>query len=314
MTLMFVAATGGHLSQLAALESRIDESDGERIWVTFDSPQSRSLLADKKVEYIPAVEERDFVGSLRALGTAKMLLNKHQPRAIFSTGSAVAVPFLTMATLRRIPAHYIESAARVTDISMTARLLSWNPKVKLYRQYDFEMRDGWNYPGSVFDAFISAQANGTARHSAKRFVVTFGTGVHPFGRLLANLLAILPVNAEVLWQTGSTPIKGLGIDGRAQVPAAELNEAIAAADVVIGHAGCGTALTALTAGKVPILAPRCKSFGELVDDHQVAVAHWLDKRGLALCRQAGSITRDDLTLAASLQVKQNPSPFPLRLS
>ena len=313
MTIMLVAATGGHLSQLVALEKRIADKDERRIWVTFDSPQSRSLLAEKTVEHIGYIDERDLRGSLGALADARKLLQRHRPSAVFSTGSAIAVPFLNMATLHGIPAHYIESAARVTGQSLTARLLSWNPRVRLYRQYDFGLRPRWAFPGSVFDSFLSATPNGQAAHPARRIVVTFGTGPHPFTRLLRNLLAVLPRTADVLWQTGSTPTAGLGIEGRAEIPAAQLNKAVSEADIVIGHAGCGTALTALKAGKVPILVPRSKAFGELVDDHQIEIAQWLDKRGLALSRHPGEVTSGDLALAASLHVEVNPSPSPLRL-
>lgn len=314
MTQMFVAATGGHLAQLATLASRIVNDQARRVWVTFDSPQSRSLLKGKDVEFITPVEERDVRGTLRAVVDARRLFRKYRPTAVYSTGSAVAVSFLNLATFEGIPAYYIESAARVSDISMTGRLLSWNPKVKLHRQYDFLARPGWKYAGSVFDTFASAEARPVPLRNIRNVVVTFGTGTHPFRRLLSNLISIIPPDANVLWQTGSTPTAELGINAQAEVPSEVLNKAIAMADVVIGHAGCGTALSALNAGKVPILAPRTKIYGELVDDHQIAISSWLEKRGLALSREAGKISSEDLTMAASLHVHQVPYPPPLKLA
>ena len=46
--------------------------------------------------------------------------------------------------------------------------------------------------------------------------------------------------------------------------------ATAAADVVISHAGVGSALTALRCGKRPILVPREAARGEHVDDSREA--------------------------------------------
>lgn len=40
-------------------------------------------------------------------------------------------------------------------------------------------------------------------------------------------------------------------------------------DMIIGHAGAGTLLHALHAGKVPVVMPRQKKYGEHVDDHQI---------------------------------------------
>ncbi|MBN2751576.1 MAG: hypothetical protein JXQ84_02600, partial [Rhodospirillaceae bacterium] len=90
---MLVATTGGHLSQLHELEKRITGNSADNLWVTFDTPQSRSMLAGRKVEFIAPVGERDAIGALRAARAAYTLIQKHGPSAVVSTGSAVAVPF-----------------------------------------------------------------------------------------------------------------------------------------------------------------------------------------------------------------------------
>jgi UDP-N-acetylglucosamine transferase subunit ALG13 len=71
------------------------------------------------------------------------------------------------------------------------------------------------------------------------------------------------------------------------------------ADVVVAHAGVGTAITALSAGKCPVLLPRRKRHGEHVDDHQVDIARALGSRGLAVVADADEVSMDDLALAAS---------------
>ena len=44
------------------------------------------------------------------------------------------------------------------------------------------------------------------------------------------------------------------------------------ADAVVSHAGVGSIMLALAAGKRPVAAPRLYRFGEHVDDHQVEIA------------------------------------------
>jgi UDP-N-acetylglucosamine transferase subunit ALG13 len=74
------------------------------------------------------------------------------------------------------------------------------------------------------------------------------------------------------------------------------------ADVVVAHAGVGTALAAFEVGKQPVLVPRRLAHGEHVDDHQIQIAGELGTRGLALSVEAGALTLDHLLSAASSRV------------
>jgi UDP-N-acetylglucosamine transferase subunit ALG13 len=118
---------------------------------------------------------------------------------------------------------------------------------------------------------------------------------------------------EVLWQTGGTPADGLGIDVQAFVPAPELDAALAVADVVVAHAGTGTALSALEAGRLPILVPRDPGRGEIADAHQHLFAKELDQRGLALHREAEALRLDDVLEAATYRVAPAADPPLFRL-
>lgn len=311
MVSIFVAANGGHLSQLVELEKRMEGGKNERIWVTFDSPQSRSLLAGRRTTYIRSIEERDLVGVCRGFFDAHSIFNSHRVDTVVSTGSAIALPFLLSASIRGISAHYIESAARVGSPSLTGRILQRVPGIKLYRQYPNAVYGRWTYGGSVFDGFTQGKGVKTA---VRRIVVTLGSGAHTFRRLVERLVSILPSSTDVLWQTGSTPVADLPINARPLLPASVLDEAIANADVVIGHAGCGTALSALNAGKFPILVPREPQFGELVDTHQIEIARWLGERNLAFHRDPNSLSIGDLFEAASRRVNRTENPPAFRLT
>jgi UDP-N-acetylglucosamine--N-acetylmuramyl-(pentapeptide) pyrophosphoryl-undecaprenol N-acetylglucosamine transferase len=310
MTTVFVATSGGHLSQLVELADRMSGVETEALWVTFATPQSRSLLNGRRTKFIRAIRERDVVGVCLGAFSAHQIFRSERVSAVVSTGSAIALSYLPYATLRGIGAHYIESAARVGSPSLTGRILERVPRVNLYRQYPHASKGSWRYAGSVFDGFQCSSAGG---RDVKRVVVTFGSGKHTFRRLLERLATILPRDIDVLWQTGSTPVDGFSIDAQPMVPASTLNEAIRRADAVIGHAGCGAALGAFNAGKCPLLVPREPQYGELVDSHQVELALWLDKQGLAIHRTPETISLSDVFEAASRVVERRLNPPTFRL-
>ncbi|MES2260817.1 MAG: glycosyltransferase [Pseudomonadota bacterium] len=59
---------------------------------------------------------------------------------------------------------------------------------------------------------------------------------------------------------------------------AEFNAQVAAADVIVAHAGMGSVLTALELGKPLVLMPRRGDLQETRNDHQLATARWLAQR------------------------------------
>ena len=54
---------------------------------------------------------------------ASRLLLRNRPDMILTTGSGVAAPFLWGAKLLGIPTVFVESITRITEISLTARLV-----------------------------------------------------------------------------------------------------------------------------------------------------------------------------------------------
>jgi UDP-N-acetylglucosamine transferase subunit ALG13 len=111
---------------------------------------------------------------------------------------------------------------------------------------------------------------GGAQPGAPSVLVTTGTDVHPFDRLVdwADRLAVaLHGIAAVLVQHGhadpartaaSVDFLGYG----------ELRDRVAAATVVVTHGGPGSIMGARDAGHRPVVVPRDPLRGEHVDDHQ----------------------------------------------
>jgi UDP-N-acetylglucosamine transferase subunit ALG13 len=311
VTTLLVAATGGHLSELHRLLPRLDV--GDRCWATFDSPQSRALLAGEDVVFVPPAESRELVGTFRQYLVARGLFRRRRFGRVISTGSAIAMAFFVPATAAGVECFYIESATRTAGPSLTGRLVARLPRTRLYTQHASWAAGRWRYGGSIFDAFVAVQR--PRPRPVQRVVVTLGQQPkYLFPRLLHRLMSIIPASADVLWQVGETRIDPMPPKARRDLPPAELDQAMRDADVVIAHAGVGSALGAMQAGQRAICVPRRRRYREQVDDHQVELARELDARGFVIAREADEISFADLELAASWSVAPDPHAPPFRLA
>jgi UDP-N-acetylglucosamine--N-acetylmuramyl-(pentapeptide) pyrophosphoryl-undecaprenol N-acetylglucosamine transferase len=269
-------------------------------------------LEAERVVFARYTGSRDPLNVLRNAVLGARVLRTREFDTIVSTGSAVALSFMPLARTKGIDCHFIESAARGAGPSLTGRIIGRCPGIKLYTQYPSWASGKWRYGGSVLDGFEPTGERPEV--SIGRVVVLLGTMEHGFRRLLERLVRILPPTAEVLWQTGSTDVSGLGIAARPAVPGREVEQAIREADVVVAHAGMGAALTALEAGRAPVLVPRQAAEREHIDDHQSHIAAELARRGLAVAEAADKLEEAHLLRAAALRVgqRQDVPDFALR--
>lgn len=137
---LLVGSSGGHLTQLWALQPWWAE--WERTWVTFDSPDALSLLADEDVVWAFHPTTRNIPNLLRNLRLAWTQLRRIKPDIVVSTGAGVALPFFVLARLMRIPTAYIEVYDRIDSATLTGRLcrpfttlmcVQWDEQRDLYR-------------------------------------------------------------------------------------------------------------------------------------------------------------------------------------
>ena len=119
---MLVCSCGGHLLQLLQLESLWREQ--ERVWVTFDKADARSLLADERVRYAWGPTNRNVPNLLRNIRLALRLVREERPAALLTTGAGVAVPFAWAARLLGIPVFYVESLTRIDQLSLSGRMIA----------------------------------------------------------------------------------------------------------------------------------------------------------------------------------------------
>lgn len=309
---LLVAESGGHLDQLLQLEGRLRPRFASSVFVTSETDQSRSLLADRDVRFVRRVPPRDVRAAAAALLPAVRLMRREHITDVVSTGSAIAVPYLGAARMLGLRAHYIESATRTHGPSLSGRIIQRMPGVYLYTQHRTWSDVQWSYRGSVFDGYAVNEAS-TDVVRLDRVVVTLGTmSQYPFDRAVRAVKKVLEplvgAHTEVLWQIGEADPVGLPGDVHASVPAHRLRAAIADADLVVAHAGTGSSLQILEAGRVPLLLPRSEAHGEHVDDHQLLIATELTRRGLAVVADPDDLSAHHVHRAARGRVLRVGDP------
>lgn len=305
--LLLAASNGGHLVQLLRLAPMLGASS-ESVWFTFDTPQSRSLLAGRRVRYLPFIRPRDWRNVLRAIPHIRRVVKNERFDGAFSTGSGVALALLPTALAAGIPATYIESVARFEGPSISGKLLQLVPGLQLRTQHRTWAGRRWKYEFSVLDDYVPSTATRTTPSSTPAILITLGTSrAYRFDSLVDNVLEVLPDNWTPIWQVGATERGELPGEVHTEVSADTLDELAARSAVVISHAGAGTALRMLDIGITPLLVPRRRARGENVDDHQVQIATELSSRGLAVYRESGAISSHDLLALAGLTEDSSPA-------
>ena len=301
---LFVSSAGGHFEELRLLRQRFGVGPEESTWVTWETPQTLSALGSEDWIRIKPSHPRDWRRTISYTVDARRILRSHRWDRVVSTGALVAVPFLTVARAYGIECHYIESAARTMGPSLSGRILDRVPGVHCYAQSGTwaTSRPSWECRGSVFDAF---RPEGHPPGDVQRVVVSLGTSRYGFPRLIRALRDILPGSVDVTWQVGATDAGVLGAQARTQMPQDELRQAMREADVVIAHAGVGTALLAMESGHCPVLVPRRADRGEHVDNHQAEIATQLAESGLAVRCEPEELSLELLTKASGQRVNVN---------
>ena len=116
-----VCSSGGHFYELYCLKGAWSAHD--RFWVTFLGQDTRHMLRNERVYAAHSPTNRNFRNLVRNLFLAWRVLAKEKPKVLISTGAGVCVPFVLLAPLWRVKTVYIESLARIDELSLTGRLV-----------------------------------------------------------------------------------------------------------------------------------------------------------------------------------------------
>ncbi|MDR7160112.1 glycosyltransferase [Arthrobacter sp. BE255] len=299
---LIVASTGGHLTQAVKWFKRLGFAP-DSMFVTFDSAQSRSLLRDLPHYYVPYVAPRDYRSLL--LATFKMLSREsgRDYEAIVSTGAGLALACLPISWVKRKKFYYIESVSRFQGPSLTGRIIERIPGVRRFTQHAGYASPKWRLAESLLTSYRAESKESTAPEDRPlRIFVSLGT-IKPyrFDRIIDGLRPAISPMDQVVWQVGDTTRDDLPGEVFSHVDAEDFADHSSNADVVVTHAGVGTLMALLDAGKKPLVMARRAEHDEHVDDHQLQVTEKLDSLGL-ISSFSDTVSRDTLLELANSHI------------
>lgn len=138
--------------------------------------------------------------------------------------------------------------------------------------------------------------------------VSVGNGTQPFSRLLDAVLSFVPqLPQPVIVQHGNSPFKGTGCIPLPFIEMGEFIEYVEKAQLLILHAGAGSVIHAIQAGKIPVVMPRRAKYGEIVDDHQLRFARALAEMGKVVMVEEPVDLKDAVTNALRRQEMALPA-------
>jgi len=139
-----VASSGGHLYELFSLKEFYGSHP--HFWISFDTEDARYLLRDENVYWAYHPTNRSIKNFIRNFFLARKILRRERPTVLISTGAGVGVSFIFAARLRGIRTIYLESLTRITNLSLSGRLVY--PFVNLFLvQWEHLTK---SYPKAIF--------------------------------------------------------------------------------------------------------------------------------------------------------------------
>ena len=116
-----VASSGGYLYELSSLKEFYDPHP--HYWVSFDTEDAGYLLRDEDVYWAYHPTNRSIINFIRNFFLARKILRREKPSMLISTGAGVGVSFLFAAKTQGIRTIYLESLTRITNLSLSGRLV-----------------------------------------------------------------------------------------------------------------------------------------------------------------------------------------------
>jgi len=118
-----------------------------------------------------------------------------------------------------------------------------------------------------------------------------GTHEQPFNRLV-QVVDTLETDEQRIIQYGYSSYTPASSKGYDFLPFDDVKRYIQDADIVITHSGTGSVMLALSLGKLPIVAPRYKKYGEHIDNHQLQLVQGLEEDGMIVPYYDGDDLRE----------------------
>ena len=148
--ILLVCSAGGHLLELYRLQEDVWRNY-DRTWVTLKKIDAQRLLEGEKVYFAFGPTNRNYFNLARNFFYAAYLLFKERPTCIVSSGAGIAIPFLYFGRLLGSRTIYLESFARVSEPSLTGRVVY--PVVHTFLSQSPHMSKRWRraiFKGALF--------------------------------------------------------------------------------------------------------------------------------------------------------------------
>jgi UDP-N-acetylglucosamine--N-acetylmuramyl-(pentapeptide) pyrophosphoryl-undecaprenol N-acetylglucosamine transferase len=292
--LHLVSSSGGHLELLAAVRPAL--AGHERVWVTTRSNRARAIEASGDQVHIVSFYGRNPVRLIGHLRRVVSLLLTERPKTVVTTGAGSAVPFCVLARLLGAKVIFMETMARVTDSSISGRILSRLASVSMVQWP--EMLDVYPKARACRPELLRDVRVGAVTPGEGTFVAV-GTRREAFDRLLERVdqaveRGVLP--GPAIGQAGTSTYTARNVSLEPFMAPDEIAEAIRRCRYVVCHAGCGIISAALREGRRPLVLPRLNRHGEHVDDHQLQIVEKLAAMDLVVPLN-GPIAPEDVTAA-----------------
>lgn len=136
-----VCSSGGHLLELLQLRECFEQHP--HFWVTFFTEDAQVLLKDELAYWAYSPTNRSLNKFVKNIFLAWKILKLERPTHIITTGAGVAVPFFFLAKLFSVKTIYLESLARLENLSLSGRLVyfladhflvQWEELARRYRR------------------------------------------------------------------------------------------------------------------------------------------------------------------------------------
>lgn len=121
MKICLVCSSGGHFLELYRLNQFW--SQYKHFWVTFLKEDTHYFLRKEKVYWAYYPTNRNIKNLFKNLLLSWQVLRREKPDVIISTGAGVSVPFLYIGKLLGKKTIYIESLARISELSLSGKLV-----------------------------------------------------------------------------------------------------------------------------------------------------------------------------------------------
>lgn len=272
---LYISSSGGHFAELIYVANRFNATSDSML-ITFASSDTQNVNSNFKIQHIPYIKPRKIWPLVRVLPAILSVLRRNRFDYIASTGASIAIIGYLAAKIRKLPFFYVESIARQSSLSLTARLLRILGLPAMFVQSDKLLNQSTAYLEHPIKRYRIEEKLIPEKFLRIKVFVALGTiRGYEFERAIDMVLSILDGSEIVVWQTGSTTKSNLPGEVHVEIEKNSFLHQIDNADIVICHAGIGIIADCLKFGKVPLVIPRRAIHAEHVDDHQVEIVDLL---------------------------------------